>query len=253
MSRYISPVLYILLMLVGCAAFISIAGVRVGLFEPLTGFSLLRQSVFAALVLSALAALSMFACRKECNVSSQRFFGLVLIVSLVYSFMWIVFYAERCNLPDINDITTDTVTPPAFLNVNFLRKSNENGLSYNPKWGPIQKAHYPGVKPITTTKSIDVAYQKALDLVKERGWQLNAFYPEVGIIEATARTPIFGFRDDVVIRVAEVDGEVRVDMRSCSRVGSGDFGMNARRIEHYMADLNANLNGRPMDRVHYLK
>lgn len=57
----------------------------------------------------------------------------------------------------------------------------------------------------------------------------------------------------MVIRVAEVDGEVRVDMRSCSRVGSGDFGMNARRIEHYMADLNANLNGRPMDRVHYLK
>ena len=48
MSRYISPVLYILLMLVGCVAFVSIAGVRVGMFEPITGFSMLRKSVFAS-------------------------------------------------------------------------------------------------------------------------------------------------------------------------------------------------------------
>ena len=253
MSRYISPVLYILLMLVGCAAFISIAGVRVGLFEPLTGFSLLKQSVFASLVLSALAALSIYLCRRECNVSSQRFFGLVLTVSLVYSFMWIVFYAERCNLPNINDITTDTSTPPMFLNANFLRKSSQNSLDYDPKTAVVQKANYPEVKPVFTDKSIKLAYQKALELVRDKGWQLNATYPEVGIIEATARTPIFGFRDDVVVRVSMEDGKVRVDMRSCSRVGHGDFGMNARRVVNFMTDLEFNLNSRPMDRVHYLK
>ncbi|REG85875.1 DUF1499 domain-containing protein [Marinomonas pollencensis] len=253
MSRYISPVLYILLMLVGCAAFISIAGVRVGLFEPITGFSLLRQSVFASLALSAFAALSMFFCRKECNVSSQRFFGLVLTVSLVYSLMWIVFYVERCNLPQINDISTDTVSPPLFINATFLRKSNQNSLDYNPKVAAIQKANYPEVKPVFTDKDIKLAYQKTLKLIQDKGWQLNGSYPEVGIIEATARTPIFGFRDDVVLRVAMVDGKVRIDMRSCSRVGTGDFGMNAKRIVNFMTDLEFSLNSRPMDRVHYLK
>lgn len=252
MSRYISPVLYILLMLVGCAAFISIAGVRIGLFEPLIGFSLLKQSVCAALILSTLAALSIFVCRKECNVSSQRFFGLVLVVSLVYSLMWIVFYAQRINLPNIHDITTDTKMPPEFINVNFLRKSNENGLVYDPKWAAIQIANYPNVKPVMTKKSAQMAYQKALALVAERGWQLDATYPEVGLIEATARTPIFGFRDDVVLRVMTEGDKVRIDMRSCSRVGKGDFGMNAKRVMSFMDDLNSRLNGMSFDQMRFL-
>src|SRR5262249_30059588 len=51
-----------------------------------------------------------------------------------------------------------------------------------------------------------------------------------GRIEAVARTPIMGFRDDVVIRVrAETDG-VRIDARSASRYGSFDFGTKAARV-----------------------
>ncbi|MGO3345872.1 MAG: DUF1499 domain-containing protein [Marinomonas sp.] len=252
MSRYISPVLYILLMLVGCAAFISIAGVRVGLFEPITGFTLLKQSVFGALVLSVLAAISILLCRKEGNVSSQRFFSLVLIVSLVYSFMWIVFYMQRSGLPNINDITTDTDTPPAFMNVDFLRKSGDNSLYYNTDFASIQKANYRNLNPVFTDKDVEVAYLKVLSLVKERGWQLDATYPKVGLIEATARTPIFGFRDDIVLRVVSQGDKVRIDMRSSSRVGQRDFGMNARRIVRFMSDLDRRLNNSPFERVQYL-
>uniref|UniRef100_A6VYC9 DUF1499 domain-containing protein n=1 Tax=Marinomonas sp. (strain MWYL1) TaxID=400668 RepID=A6VYC9_MARMS len=242
MSRYISPVLYVLLMLVGCIAFISIAGVRVGIFEPITGFSMLRKSVFASLVLSLLAAMSLGICRKEKNIACQRFFFLVLIVSLVYSLMWIGFYLQRSGLPDINDITTDTDVPPAFLNVNFIRKSQENDLRYNSEWAPIQRKYYPDVQPLFSTKNKTTVYSAITALVEERGWDVVATYSGAGILEATARTPIFGFRDDVVIRVTQVDPDkVRIDMRSCSRVGTGDFGVNAERIVSFMADLSESL------------
>jgi len=250
MSRYISPVLYILLMLVGCVAFISIAGVRVGVFEPLTGFSMLRKSVFASLFLSFLAVLSLGLCRKERNIASQRFFFLVLIVSLVYSTMWIGFYLQRAGLPQINDITTDTDVPPTYLNVNFIRKYNENNLSYNPEWAAIQHKYYPNVLPVYTDKDKASVYSAVVGLIESRGWEVVAKYSQAGIVEATARTPIFGFRDDVVIRIAQIEGDkVRVDMRSCSRTGRGDYGVNAQRIESFMTDLSASFTRSSMPSV----
>jgi uncharacterized protein (DUF1499 family) len=237
-------------MLVGCVAFISIAGVRVGVLEPLTGFSMLRKSVFASLILSLLAILSLGICRKEQNIASQRFFILVLTVSLVYSSMWIAFYIQKAELPKINDITTDTEMPPAFLNVNFVRKSNENGLIYNYDFAAIQHEYYEDVKPVFTKLNKDEVYEAVSTLVDKRDWEVVAKYSQAGILEATARTPIFGFRDDVVIRVMKVDDHtVRIDMRSCSRTGSGDYGLNAERVEDFMTDLSKLLVGSTMPRV----
>jgi uncharacterized protein (DUF1499 family) len=61
--------------------------------------------------------------------------------------------------------------------------------------------------------------------------------PAEGRIEATARTGWIGFRDDVVIRVTAGGEEALVDVRSKSRVGRGDAGMNARRIREFRAQL----------------
>ncbi|ETX11887.1 hypothetical protein MUS1_08070 [Marinomonas ushuaiensis DSM 15871] len=250
MSRYISPVLYVLLMLVGCVAFISIAGVRVGIFEPLTGFSILRKSVFASLILSVLAILSLGICRKERNIASQRFFILVLTVSVVYSSMWIAFYIQKAGLPRINDVTTDTEMPPAFLNVNFIRMYNENDLAYDYDNAPIQHEHYQDIKPIFTKLKKDDVYKTVSALVEQRGWEVVAKYSQAGLLEATARTPIFGFRDDVIIRVMKVDEDtVRIDMRSCSRIGSGDYGLNAERVEAFMTDLSKSLVRSTMPKV----
>lgn len=252
MSRYISPVLYVLLMLVGCLAFISIAGVRVGVFEPLTGFALLKKSVIASLVLSVLAAASLYACRKECNPSTNRFFYLVLILTFLYSAMWIVYYVQRSGLPSITDITTDTQMPPAYLNINFLRHSGDNSLRYNKDWADIQNKYYPNVKPLLVNKSKAAVFKEALQLVEDRGWQLVASYPEVGLIEATARTPVFGFRDDVVVRLMQEGDKVRVDVRSSSRVGKADYGVNAKRVVSYLRDLSGRLTYKPLQKMRYL-
>ena len=58
-----------------------------------------------------------------------------------------------------------------------------------------------------------------------------------GRIEAVARTPIMGFRDDVVVRVRADDDGARIDVRSSSRYGAFDFGTNAARIRGSIDDI----------------
>mgnify|MGYP000132606498 CR=1 FL=1 len=241
MNRYIAPILYILLLLVGCLSFIAIAGVRIGVFESLTGFNLLKYSVIASLVLSLMAIGSCFFCKCEKGSGRQRFFYLVVFLPLFYSVFWISCYVQKSGLPEISDITTDFEHPPVFINVPFLRKSTENSTEYNPEWAPIQQEYYPDIKPVYYSLPKSEVFLESLQLVADNGWELIAKYPAAGMIEATARTPIFGFREDVVIRISDEKNGVRVDMRSCSREGRGDFGENARRISGFFNSLNKSL------------
>ena len=48
---------------------------------------------------------------------------------------------------------------------------------------------------------------------------------------------LFGFKDDIVVRVAANGAGSRVDVRSLSRVGRSDIGANARRIRAFLGKL----------------
>ena len=61
---------------------------------------------------------------------------------------------------------------------------------------------------------------------------------EAGRIEATATSRWFGFKDDVVVRIRAAASGSIVDLRSVSRVGIGDVGVNAKRIKAFMARFN---------------
>ena len=72
-------------------------------------------------------------------------------------------------------------------------------------------------------------------MIAKRKWRVvDARTPQPGRrdgrIEAVARTPILGFRDDVVLRIRSDPDGARVDMRSTSRYGRHDFGTNAARV-----------------------
>jgi uncharacterized protein (DUF1499 family) len=73
------------------------------------------------------------------------------------------------------------------------------------------------------------------------GWQVGASDPASGRIEASQSTLFMGFTDDIVIRVTPDGSGSRIDMRSESRQGISDFGVNANRIRRYMAALKAQL------------
>ncbi len=144
--------------------------------------------------------------------------------------------------PPIHDITTDTVNPPMFVDAIPLREADK---SMNPpsyfaaEVAPQQLAAYPDLTTIVIQKPADEVYQKAIDVANAMGWEIISTVRADGRIEATAETPWIAFRDDVVIRVINFGTETRVDVRSKSRVGRGDAGLNARRIREFRERLAA--------------
>ena len=69
------------------------------------------------------------------------------------------------------------------------------------------------------------------------GWSIVAADPATGRIEASQTSRWFGFTDDIVIRISGHGSGSGVDMRSLSRQGRSDFGVNAARIRAYMSAL----------------
>src|SRR5712672_442399 len=149
------------------------------------------------------------------------------------------------KLPPIHDITTDPIDPPRFDALSRLRASDgANTAVYAGLYSAeLQRAAYPDVEPVDLDVPVQRAYEVALALVNKRKWLIideRAPQPprRIGRIEAVARTPIMGFREDVSIR-ATPDGEgSRVDIRSSSRYFESDLGSNAARINKLIEDIN---------------
>lgn len=143
-------------------------------------------------------------------------------------------------VPPIHDISTDTITPPTYVEVATLRQELKvpNSLDYLPEVAAQQRTAYPDVQPAFLAMSTAEAYGKALAVVRARGWEVVAADEAGRRIEATDTTRWFGFKDDIAIRVTAMpDGGSRVDVRSVSRVGRSDIGTNARRIREFLRDL----------------
>ena len=142
------------------------------------------------------------------------------------------------RVPPINDITTDTINPPAFEAITAdMRGPGTAPLAYDPGFAAQQKSGYPKLQALVVGDAPDVAYDKALAAAKTLGWAIIAADAGSGRIEATDTVPWWGFHDDVVVRLTPADGGTRIDVRSKSRVGKGDLGVNAKRIADFYARI----------------
>jgi uncharacterized protein (DUF1499 family) len=138
-----------------------------------------------------------------------------------------------------NDITTDLGNPPSYVAVLPIRKATNapNDGEYKPAKAEQQRRNYPDIAPVMLDVAPDKAFPRALVAVQQLGWVIVATDAETGRIEASESTRWFHFTDDVVIRVAPSGAGSRVDIRSSSRYGTGDFGVNVRRVRRYIAAL----------------
>ena len=186
----------------------------------------------------ALIALMLNARRGTSAARLAALLALIMgVASLYLPWQWM---RTARAVPPIHDITTDTITPPSYVEVAALRHELNvpNSLDYLPEVAAQQVSGYPDVQPAFLAAPPAQASSKALDLVRARGWNVVASDAAERRIEATDTTRWFGFKDDIAIRVSAVpDGTSRVDLRSVSRVGRSDVGTNARRIRAFMADL----------------
>jgi uncharacterized protein (DUF1499 family) len=164
--------------------------------------------------------------------------AVVLGAVLVYA-PW--HYARvRSSLPRIHDISTDLANPPAFgalLTVRAAERANSVD-DRSPQLAHQQHAAYPDIESLVTALPVSKAFDAALRAAQAMpGWSIVASDANAGRIEASEQSRWFRFTDDVVIRVARDSAGSRIDVRSVSRQGRSDYGVNAARIRAYMDAL----------------
>jgi uncharacterized protein (DUF1499 family) len=169
---------------------------------------------------------------------AMLFIALALGAALVYvpSQYWLT----RSTLPPIHDITTDPDNPPAFSAVLPARAAEHaGGVNYDdPKLPQLQKAAYPDLAALKAALPVAKAFNEALHVAKSMpGWTIIAADADTGHIEAIQQSRWFRFTDDIVIRVSGDVAGSRIDMRSTSRQGHSDYGVNAARIRVYLGAL----------------
>jgi uncharacterized protein (DUF1499 family) len=143
--------------------------------------------------------------------------------------------------PPMHDITTDATNPPSFEFAAAMRAAEEGaGVAYpGADTYAMQQKYYPGIEPAILAMPPAQAFDRALAVVKAKGWTIVKTDPQAGIIDAYDKSFWFGFTDDFAIRVTAADNGSRVDIRSGSRQGRGDFGVNAARVRGFLAALKA--------------
>jgi hypothetical protein len=171
------------------------------------------------------------------------------------------------RLPAIYDITTDPIDPPRFDAIARLRPRDANPINYQGLYAAeLQHAAYSDIEPDLTDSTPQEAYDAAMKVITKRKWRIvdarppqgggpqlveaqprpsrgqppppPAPPPRDGYIEAVARTPILGFRDDVVVRIRPTGDGARIDVRSASRYGRHDLGTNASRVRNLVSDID---------------
>ncbi len=210
---------------------------RMDLIHFRTGFDLVGYSVMLAIAVFLIGTIVGFAKSKSAPelAKAARFASMLALVPILIFGNQLI---KTRTLPPIHNISTDVQDPPSFDKVIELRGEDTNPLAYPAENIEAQQAAYPDIKTLTLAKPADEVFASALELVEARGWELVSQNPEAGIIEATETTFVWGFKDDVVIRIRAEQDNSLVDVRSVSRVGQSDIGANAKRIEGILADLS---------------
>ena len=238
------------------ATILSVAIVRFGFLD----FKPALATFFGALALAGLSIVVGFAAFAAIWQDGSRGMSIILLAflidALILAYPAYTFYQYR-KLPAIHDITTDPIDPPRFDALARLRAGDgANPAVYAGLYSAEQQRRaYPDIEPIVLEVTPQRAYEIALQIVNRRKWLIiDERAPQLpqrlGRIEAVARTPVMGFREDVSIRVAPDTEGARVDVRSSSRYFEHDLGSNAARIIKFSEDMNEVVdNARPAKKL----
>jgi len=164
---------------------------------------------------------------------------LALVIGLGAGGMPLDFFLRARAVPPINDVSTDTDSPPPLVLILQLRQNATTPATYPAENAGLQRAAYPDLQPIILAVPPAEAFKRVDKVATELNWDVVARAPAEGRLEAVDTTKWFGFRDDIVVRI-KADGQgSRIDIRSKSRAGRSDLGVNAERIRLFSQKLKA--------------
>lgn len=140
--------------------------------------------------------------------------------------------------PAIDDFTTDLDDPPAFTHAPTLPPNAGRDMSYPPVFAAVQRSCCADLGPVSVRRGTGDSFELVRRVAAAMPtWTVTWADPGAGLLEATSTSRVFGFVDDVVIRVRPDAGASRIDVRSKAREARADMGVNADRIRAYAAAL----------------
>lgn len=220
-------------------------GAHFGLFPAFRGFSMFIFGGLVAIFGLILGLIGVFFTRRgESRESRPRaVFGVAVSGLITALFVVLIVVRFSSGYPPINDITTDFSDPPEFIHATEIVENSGRDMKYNAaKYESAQKQGYANLSPIGPMSidfDADATFVKVEALARKMpSWEISYVDPKTRTLEGVSTSSLFRFKDDFVIRVKPGDnGKSIVDMRSKSRDGVGDFGVNFNRIVDFMARL----------------
>lgn len=209
-------------------------GHRLGLWSFQTAFIFLGGGTLLAVIAVIGGAIALVVVLRSGRVADRPLLYVGLLLGGAVVVLMLAQVGTARSVPPIHNISTDVADPPTFDVVIGLRGPGDNPIDYDIATIAVQQqAAYPRVQTLSSDRSAGDSFDRALEVLKGMGLEIVNADHEAGRIEAVATTFWFGFKDDLVVRVRENGAASIVDVRSVSRVGLSDLGVNAKRIEEF--------------------
>jgi uncharacterized protein (DUF1499 family) len=94
------------------------------------------------------------------------------------------------------------------------------------------------IRELATPENPAELFDRLVECLNQTGAESVSPEPDELFVSAVYKIPLFGFRDDVTVRVVPAEkGASVLFIRSASRVGHSDFGVNRRRVNRILRKL----------------
>jgi len=211
-------------------------GAHFRLVAPFMGFQLFALGFLLSILGLLVGLLAIFLTRKPQSRAGRNRAILGTVVCAVIAVPIFLTLLGSSKYPPINDITTDFDNPPEFVNAQKLQHEPNRDMKYDKtKYADRQLKGYGPIGPIKEHLDPAAAYARVTEVAKASpNWTITYSDPATNTLEVVATSKLWHFNDDVVIQVRPApDGTSLIEMRSKSRDGIGDFGVNAKRIKRF--------------------
>ncbi len=214
-------------------------------FRPILTL-VLRYAFFAAAAGALLGLIGLILTRRRGKLMLANLAALVVALGFVL-FLGNLIRTAR-SVPAIHDVTTNLADVPQFSRLAVRADNLENvpdmgrpelkAMAPEERWKAVHAAGYGDLRTVRVPMNVADAIRRAEALARERGWEVALVDTEAGVLEAVDTSLFFRFKDNVVVRARpDPAGGSQVDMRSISRVGGSDVGVNAKRVRSFLEDL----------------
>jgi uncharacterized protein (DUF1499 family) len=232
-------------------AILAVALVLAGIFgahfafaPPFFGFQLFALGFVLGIIGFIVGVIGIFATRSPQRAAARPRAVVGTVLSIFVAFPVLVIILNSLKYPPINDITTDIDNPPEFEHATGLPANQGRDMKYDkPKYAERQSSGYGKLEPLKVASDPDATFAKVEAVAKQMpSWEVTAEYPRTRSLEGICTSGLFHFQDDFVIQVRPAsDGAGSlIEMRSKSRDGLGDFGVNYKRIKSFLAKFAQN-------------